>query len=54
MSDPFVFQKNFLGLNRGAMQARNTRGDTITTQVNGIRTIACYMDDEIKNPHVST
>ena len=26
----------------------------ITTQVNGIHTIACRMDDESKNPHVST
>ena len=26
----------------------------ITTQVNGIHTIACRMDDESKNPHVCT
>ena len=26
----------------------------ITTQVNGIHTIARRMDDEIENPHVST
>ena len=26
----------------------------ITTQVNGIHTIACRMDDENKTPHVST
>ena len=26
----------------------------ITTQVNGIHTIACHMDNEIENPQVST